>query len=149
MTSLHIAVLGAPEGFLPRTPFVAPDAMQRMYLAWIRVREQISTPIEELKRTGDPDWLLHAYRLGAEGYDEEIVFNMMSSVNEMLHAGEFEAVNTIIANLKERDSPLVVVEGLLRFCFRSRGRLPDWDGLKDRLMQEAARRGDTEEISFR
>jgi hypothetical protein len=145
MTVLLIPIWNASDGFLPRTPFVAPDAVQKMYLAWIRLREQISTPIEELS-LAEPQWLIQAYRLGAAGQDDEIVFNMMSAINEMLRAGRFGDVDSILLNIRERETPLVVVEGLLRFCSRAKASLRHWNDLKARLLREAARRGDDQII---
>lgn len=97
---------------------------------------------------GDPSWLARAYTLGPETGDEEIVFEMMSAVDEMLRAGEFVGVDAIMAKLREREISLVVTEGLLRFCSRARVQLSNWENLKGRLLNEAARRGDTEEIIF-
>jgi hypothetical protein len=86
--------------------------------------------------------------LGTEGEDDDIVFDMMSAVNEMLRADRFAEVDDTLAHIKEQEVPLVIVEGLLRFCSRAQSRLPHWDDLKRRLIVEAGRRGDTEEITF-
>jgi hypothetical protein len=139
-----------PNVLIMVNPFVGTDEAQRIVAELVAINARVSDvlAIPRALTKIEPVWLSRAYALGTEGRDADIVFDMMSAVNDMLHANQFDAVDAIIASIKEQEAPLVVVEGLLRFCARAKARLPHWDRLKDRLLQEAARRGDTEDILF-
>ncbi len=129
-------------------PYVETDEAQRFLEAWVEAKSRVSD-ISTLAQAQPPsDWLSRAYALGTEGEDDDIVFDMMSAVDAMLHADCFAEVDNILAQIKEQEVPLVIVEGLLRFCSRAQLRLPHWDRLKGRLIVEAGRRRDTEEITF-